>query len=89
MQKNERNDAEKRDKNWFRTKTELLYSKKLIIIVLSSYALLTAFTPLQIDSFTEIKNDLSDGWKIVQKISYYKNFYVFTTGDGDMKIKQL
>ena len=64
---NERNDAEKRDKNWFRTKTELLYSKKLIMIVLSGYALFPAFTPLQIDSFTEIKNDLSDGRKIVQK----------------------
>ena len=37
------------------------FYKKLIIIVLSGYALLSAFTPLQIDSFTENKNDLSDG----------------------------
>ena len=69
------NDAEKRYKNWFRTKTELLYFKNLIIIVLSGYALFPAFTPLQIDSFTENKNDLSDGWKIVQKISYYIYIY--------------
>ena len=39
----------------------MVLSKKLIIIVLGSSALLPAFTPLQIDSFTEIKNDLSDG----------------------------
>ena len=46
---------QKTRENGFRTKTELLYSKKLIIIVLSGCTLFSAFTPLQIDSFTENK----------------------------------